>query len=208
MFSSTLRAIGSLLLFQLVSSVPTPQNTAPPVCDTANFDSFPTSLLNVNYIGNYKNLYWRAMTVGSSTLQVTGVQAHSGNNVAAWSFDSILSQGIPAMLADYQDSETESFDLCGFAYGCALPTGQGTIAIPSKCTLTVTGHFADGQTINKVFKYTPKGLREKMVKTPDGFFSEFKGLKKVTFETRGFLGIPATAVGLIDDVSYSVKLKP
>ncbi|KAK6534749.1 hypothetical protein TWF281_006050 [Arthrobotrys megalospora] len=208
MLSRTFTSIAGLLLLQFVSSVPTPHDHhSAPVCDVANFDSFPLSVLNINYIGEYKNLYWQAMTVGSSTLQVTGVKAYSGDNVAAWSLDTMLLQGTPAMLADYQNSKTESFDLCGFAYGCALPTGQGAIAVPSQCTLTVKGYFDSGKFIERKLTYDPTGLRQQMVKTPEGIFSDFKGLKKVTFETTGLLGTSATVVGLIDDVSYTAKLK-
>ncbi|KAK6506908.1 hypothetical protein TWF481_005365 [Arthrobotrys musiformis] len=206
MFSQSFRAVSSLLLLPLISSLPT-LNHPVPICEVADFDSFPLSVLNINYIGEYKSLYWQAMTVGSSTLQITGVNAHSGNNVAAWSVDTILLQGTPAILADYRDSKTESFDLCGFAYGCALPTGQGAVAVPSKCTLTVKGYFGSGKSVEKVLTYDPTGLREEMVETPDGLFSEFRGLKKVIFEATGLLGTSATVVGLIDDVSYAVKLK-
>jgi hypothetical protein len=139
------------------------------------------------------------MTVGSSTLQVTGVQAHSGSNVAAWSIDSQIIGGVASMLADYADSHTITFDLHSFWYGCAGPTLQGAVGLPTTCTITVRGYNVEGSIVGiQTFNYNPTGLEQQMVQ---GILSaKFTGLKTVKFSTSAIL------VGLLDSVEYTAFL--
>ncbi|EPS41843.1 hypothetical protein H072_4244 [Dactylellina haptotyla CBS 200.50] len=191
MFAIKFVAVGGLLLLPFAASMPT-YSSSQPICDVANFDNYPVSIVNVNYIDEYKNIFWQGMTVGSSTLQLTGVKAHSGDNVASLHF---------------ADSKTDTFDLYSFAYGCALPTLQGAVAVPSKCTITVKGYFDSGDSVEKQVTYDPTGPDQQMVGTPDGLFSNFKNLKEVTLQAGGILGGSALVVGLIDDVCFVPKLK-
>ena len=160
-------------------------------------------MVNINYINVYNQLNWEGFTVGSSTFQLTGVQAHSGENVAAWSLDSTTIGGHPNIAtinAEYPGSETESFDLHSFWYGCAAPTLQGAVSVPIACTITVNGCGDNDQVVaTQDVDYEPSSLQDEMVLATLG--DAFTGLKRVEFSTT-----PAI-VGLIDDVSYSAHLE-
>ncbi|KAK6539395.1 hypothetical protein TWF694_009620 [Orbilia ellipsospora] len=199
MYSKILIIMANLVALPFILSAPTPGSSwGQPVCDVANFDNYPSVAL-LTPIGEYKNIFWQAMSVGSGLLQVTGVKPHSGGIVAVFRPNDILLEGTPSMLAGYANGKTDTFDLYSFAYGCSLPNVQGTLTLPTACNITIKGYFDSDKFIERTVTYSSTGVRPQMMETQNGLLSGFRNLKKATFEVVGLLDSSFTATGLLDD---------
>lgn len=74
-------------------------------------------------VGAYKDLYYSGQIVdqlGVLGIQAAGIIPHSGTQVTAYGIQSDLLDGRPALLTQFADSNTESFNLKKFYYACAL----------------------------------------------------------------------------------------
>lgn len=77
-------------------------------------------------IGEYKDLYYSGQLLtnfGVAGIQVAGVIPHSGDQVSGTGLQGQVLAGRTALLANYDESETQSFDLKKFYYACALKYG-------------------------------------------------------------------------------------
>jgi hypothetical protein len=139
------------------------------------------------------------MTVSSNSLPFSSVQVRSGKNAAAFSAGSELMTGKAAMLAEYTDSRTTSFDLKSFWYACTTPPILGALGMPAGCIITVTGMNSTGSEVDtQTFEYDPLALNQQMEKAV--LSEKFTGLTEVKFSTNAVL------VGLLDSVTYVVHL--
>ena len=74
-------------------------------------------------IGEHKDLYYSGQLLtsfGVAGIQLAGIIPQSGDQVSATGLQGQLLAGRAALLSDFSGSDTQSFDLKKFYYGCAL----------------------------------------------------------------------------------------
>jgi len=79
--------------------------------------------VSLTTVGEYKDLYYSGQlltNLGVAGVRLAGVIPQSGDQVSATGIQGQALAGRAALLAQYDGSETETFDLKKFYYGCVL----------------------------------------------------------------------------------------
>ncbi|KAF2725513.1 hypothetical protein K431DRAFT_342957 [Polychaeton citri CBS 116435] len=199
MFYST---IALTALMSLASAAPSSVLAAPPQFgfqESAKFDDLSALPAAVTAVGSYSHLYYQGFNVvsqGITDTQLVGVKAQSPSNVAAVDPLSETFQGQASLLTDYDDSNTTSFDLQSFYFGCVLAEANSITSTPQTCSLTITGFAGQNNAVaTQSAQFTSSGTLQQMKKVT--LKSSFKKLTSVTFD------LSSTTTALVtDDFSY------
>ncbi|KAF1940030.1 hypothetical protein EJ02DRAFT_495882 [Clathrospora elynae] len=157
-------------------------------------------------IGVYEDIFWEGMSlVNTLGLQATqGLTPNSPNNYATYSeYDSVtVEQGTPAaMMTKYKDSIIDHFDLHSFYYGCVVASQETAVALPTTCTVTITGYYDEESEIalqqNFIFVVGSQTTTQMIKANVD---DRFIGLKRVEFDVTN----SGRTAALIDTVRYTV----
>lgn len=201
-----LAALG--LFAAAVQANPVPAAAAAGTSQLATFDDLP-SLIGVselNPVGNYKGLNWRALDVLQAGIGgINAVRPQSGINVAANGITSTILQGGGISITA---QSVKSFDLQYAYFGCVVNTVETAASVPQACTVAFSGYKKGSskvfKTVNQSFSPT-NPLISKMTKAT--FDSAFAGLDRVDVAVVGGV-TPATLTGLlIDNVKYTTYAK-
>jgi hypothetical protein len=200
MLSSALTAIATLAL---ASATPIKE-----VSELATFDDIAAvpAVPELNPVGVYKGLNYVAFDVlvqGVDGILLTGVEPHSGDQVAANSITGDLtSSSGPAFIPASGYTE---LDLESLWFGCVVDSVASVTGVPEECTIAFTAYKCGSevayQTINQ--QYNPENLL-KAPMTQAVFPSSWTGMGKIEIAiVQGELTSTLSAL-LIDDVKYNV----
>lgn len=205
----------------VAAAVPTGSKQCPAKLQDANFDdltSLPGDALNP-IPTPYKGLYYQGIsfTTVVRTGLLPGVLPHSGNNYGAIGLPTML-QGSPMITTNYADSNIASFQLESFYFGCAVQTATGVTALPTACTINVTGYkgndntVADSQQVcSQTYSYDPTtmlGVQQQAFGTFDDCAHQDLQFATISFNLPGGLSAASPLSALvIDDVKYTTKAK-
>ncbi|KAF1992196.1 hypothetical protein K402DRAFT_387852 [Aulographum hederae CBS 113979] len=202
--------VSALALASAVSAVPA---WSPPksysLKQLARFDNENgVPLVAVAPIDIYLDIKWNGMSLAETLIDSTvpGIVPNTPKNYAAYAVPdtATITQGQPAMTVNYPDSTISSFSLRSFYYGCSIAAETSVTAVPTTCTVTITGKDANGKTLKtQSFKYDPKGaLSAQMMKAS---VSGFDTMYSVEFDTTtGNLVTDLLVATVIDTVDYTV----
>lgn len=202
----TLPVLG--LLAAAVQANPVPAAAPFGTSVLATFDDLPSvpGVSELNPVGNYKGLNWKALDVLQAGVGgINAVLPQSGKNVAANGITSTILQGGGISITA---QSVKSFDLEYAYFGCVVNTVETAASIPQACTVAFSG-YKKGQskvfkTVNQQFNPT-NPLISKMSKA--AFDSAFAGLDRVDVAVVGGI-TPSTLTGLlIDNVQYKTYSK-
>ncbi|KAF2719852.1 hypothetical protein K431DRAFT_313805 [Polychaeton citri CBS 116435] len=194
--------VSLLCLFSLGSSTPVPE----PVPETqrslsiiAKFDDITVlPAVAVTPIGNYDYLAYTNFVVvqqGVSGIQVVGVPAHSGTQVAGFNPTSPGSMDV-----NYSGSKTQSFDFDSFYFGCLPAELNSLTGTPEDCDVIVTGYKSSRVVAKQTVSFKAKALLQPMT------FAQLKGFNSITKAT---FTVQATLppAFIMDDVKYVANVK-
>jgi hypothetical protein len=111
----------------------------------------------------YKNLYYQGISFATTVLAgvTPEIVPHSGTKFAAIGLPDML-RGTSMLTTNYPSSNIESFQLESFYYGCVIQVLNGDTAVPTVCTINVTGYkgsdntVADSQQVcSQTYSYNP-----------------------------------------------------
>ncbi|TKA51589.1 hypothetical protein B0A55_12553, partial [Friedmanniomyces simplex] len=160
----------------------------------------------VTYLGPYNSLYFNlnALDVGNG---LAGVKPQSAPNVVAFDAIAAATEGDPSILADFDDSTVDSFNLQSFYFGCVVANAETAASVPVDCSITITGYRNGGEVASQDADFTTGSLLT-LVANMDKvtLSSEFSNVDKVTFAIDGVLDSTLDAV-LFDNFAYDVTLK-
>jgi hypothetical protein len=109
----------------------------------------PVPAVVITPVGVVNQTRFQGMNLGQSLgVGLLGVPPNTPRNFITFSGLGLSStlEGRPSMLAKYDNSRVESFDLDSFFYGCTSVVGTSTGAIPVRCTITINGYKDDAGT--------------------------------------------------------------
>jgi hypothetical protein len=173
----------------------------------ATFDdrtSIP-AVSEINPVGNYKGLNWKALDILQAGVNGFGaVIAESGANVAANGVSDTLLDGGISITAQ----SVKKFDLHYAYFGCVVDTVETAASVAQACTVAFSG-YKKGQsevykTVNVQFDPT-NPLASKMTRADFDF--SFADLDRVDIAVVGGLTPIALTGLLIDNVQYRTYSK-
>jgi hypothetical protein len=196
----SLASLGFLVAAAQAGPVPALRDFGTEVLATFDDRTALIGLSEVNPVGNYKGLNWKALDVlQAGVLGINAVLPQSGINVAANGFTNTLLEGGISITAQ----SVKSFDLHYAYFGCVVNTVETAASVPQACTVAFSA-YKKGQsevfrTVNQQFDPT-NPLLSKMTKATFDF--AFADLDRVDVAVVGGL-TPGTLTGLlIDNVQY------
>ena len=201
----SLAAIGLLGAAVQANPVPAAKDFGTTVLATFDDRTALPGVSQLNPVGNYKGLNWKALDVlQAGVLGINAVLPQSGINVAANGVTNTLLEGGISITAQ----SVKSFDLQYAYFGCVVNTVETAASVPQACTVAFSG-YKKGQsevfrTVNQQFDPT-NPLLSKMTKAT--FDSAFAGVDRVDVAVVGGV-TPSTLTGLlIDNVQYRTYSK-
>ncbi|KAF2210349.1 hypothetical protein CERZMDRAFT_99413 [Cercospora zeae-maydis SCOH1-5] len=123
----------------------------------------------------------------------------------------------PTITTFFPGSQTKSFDLESFYFGCAVMLGQGAAAVPSACNIQVTGYQGRDNSVSNAkqicsrqFQYNPTTA---LGTVQQAFSGNIRGCKDlsfaiVTFSPEGGAAATSPLLAIVlDDIKYSTCSK-
>jgi hypothetical protein len=209
-------------IISAVAALPSSSARCSAVSQNANFDDLPAALTVFTPIPTpYKGLLYQGFTYLTAVQTgglLPGIVPHSGNNYAAIGVASMTSQGTPMLTVNYPSSQVASFQLKSWYFGCAVQLANQATAVPSQCTINVTGYQGSDNTVSnskqvcsQSFSYNPStavGAQQQAF----GSFNSCAG-KDIQFAIvqyslpGGMSAANALAASAFDDIKYTTKAK-
>lgn len=192
---SSIRAIELTMTFPLTLQF---DDLPPPV--VSELDPVPVPYKNLNFSGYGVN------QPGLAAGAADGVVPASGSQYAASGPVGRLRSGNP--LFSIVGTNTTSFDLLEFSYGCVVASGAQQGQVAEACSFTVSGTKAvGGGTVGPVsFSFKPSSTTEASMALAQ-LGTKFVGVKEVEVVLTSATSGTATTVFLVDDVVYFAHLK-
>lgn len=208
----------STLITGLVAALPTAlalpgrgssSNNGGDYCQSyvAKFDDLPSLVpASVIPIGVYQGLNYDAFyvaTTGVAGLTLTGVLPASSPNSAAYGlYGNILAGSVPTI--NTSGTNTKSFRLSQFRFGCAVNTAETAAGVPTPCTVTAVGYNTAGEQVyTQSFDFNPGTLALATPMATATLEKTWTGLSSVTFSTSNSVGVLTGT--LIDNVVYCTQ---
>jgi hypothetical protein len=144
------------------------------------------------------------ISVGVAGNYILGLKAESSSNVAGWSPQTLEDDG-PIMTSLYEGSNTKSFGVDSFWFGCVLNTALSAVPVPTKCTISISGYRQFKRLAYHEVEFVPDNAvvaSPKFVQLP----KSFHGLTIVKFVILSSVNVKLTAAG-IDNVVFTPQPK-
>lgn len=205
-----------------VAAVPVDPKQCPSVQQNANFDDLlqiPGSVLNPIPVP-YKGLFFQGATYATviSTGLLPAIPPHSGKNYAAVGVASETLGGTAMLTTNYPSSNTTSFQLQSFYFGCVLQALNGATAAPAACNINISGYKGSDNTVSasqqvcsQSYSYNPTtslGVQQQAFGQFDDCAGKDIQFAVIQFSFVGGMSAANPLAGLVlDDIKYLIKTK-